>query len=209
MCSYCRSIEKSKIYFCRSKEALHLTMGNYETLIRSACTAGYVAQTTNWIRESNLIEGIDDPREDERCERAWKELQRKKWNQETILWLHKRIMWVLNRKIAGQYRYCNVQVGSHVAVNWDEVPGQMMAWIWNAKYAHERGEEEIKKYHVEFERIHPFVDGNGRTGRMIMNWQRKKGGLELLNIKASDLITINGLRPHNGWQLSCVGRKLE
>lgn len=29
----------------------------------------------------------------------------------------------------------------------------------------------ITEYHIRFERIHPFSDGNGRTGRMIMNQQ--------------------------------------
>ena len=31
--------------------------------------------------------------------------------------------------------------------------------------------EQIAKQHVEFERIHPFADGNGRVGRMIINQQ--------------------------------------
>ncbi len=33
--------------------------------------------------------------------------------------------------------------------------------------------------HVEFEDIHPFVDGNGRIGRMLYNWHRLKMGLEI------------------------------
>ena len=35
----------------------------------------------------------------------------------------------------------------------------------------------IAKRHIEFERIHPYQDGNGRTGRMIMNQQLLNAGL--------------------------------
>jgi hypothetical protein len=39
-----------------------------------------------------------------------------------------------------------------------------------------------KKAHVAFETIHPFVDGNGRIGRILMNWQRLQEGLPILII---------------------------
>ena len=42
--------------------------------------------------------------------------------------------------------------------------------------------EEIKKWHIMFEHIHPFEDGNGRTGRILMNIQRLKIGLPILII---------------------------
>ena len=71
-------------------------------------------------------------------------------------------------------------------MHWSEVPTQMAAWTWNNKYAHERGEEAIRQGHIDFETIHPFEDGNGRTGRMLMSWQRKKAGLEPLLIRASE-----------------------
>ena len=141
----------------------------------------------DWIRESNLIEGVNDSEEDARCLKAWKELQQREWTITTILWIHKRIMFVLRRDIAGKWRDCNVQVGNHIATHWHNVPGEMSAWAWNERFAWEHGGwDEIKKAHVRFERIHPFEDGNGRTGRMIMNWQRKMEGLEPLCIKASE-----------------------
>jgi Fic family protein len=45
--------------------------------------------------------------------------------------------------------------------------------------------ENWKDHHIRYEHIHPFVDGNGRTGRMFMNWERLKAGLPLLVIKES------------------------
>lgn len=141
----------------------------------------------DWIRESNLIEGVDDGLEDQRCHRVWRELQTQthEWRLETVLWIHRRIMWVLNPRIRGHWRECNVRVCHHVAPNWDEVKFLMIAWIANSKFSHERGWDYIQHDHVSFERIHPFEDGNGRTGRMIMNWQRVKNGMEPLCIEAS------------------------
>ena len=46
--------------------------------------------------------------------------------------------------------------------------------------------DKITENHVKFESIHPFVDGNGRTGRLLMNWIRIKIGLPILVIKESE-----------------------
>lgn len=40
--------------------------------------------------------------------------------------------------------------------------------------------------HAEFVRIHPFADGNGRTSRMIMNYQLMSGGFLPISIKAEN-----------------------
>lgn len=37
--------------------------------------------------------------------------------------------------------------------------------------------EKIAKYHIEYERIHPFQDGNGRTGRLLINYELIKNNL--------------------------------
>lgn len=41
----------------------------------------------------------------------------------------------------------------------------------------------IAEFHLRFEGIHPFVDGNGRTGRLILNLELIKAGLLPVNIK--------------------------
>lgn len=40
--------------------------------------------------------------------------------------------------------------------------------------------------HAEFVKIHPFLDGNGRTSRLIMNYQLMKNGFLPINIKVED-----------------------
>jgi Fic family protein len=46
--------------------------------------------------------------------------------------------------------------------------------------------ERVALFHLCFESIHPFIDGNGRTGRLLMNLQLIKEGLPAVNIKYSD-----------------------
>jgi Fic family protein len=43
-----------------------------------------------------------------------------------------------------------------------------------------------KVLHIIFERIHPFIDFNGRVGRMFMNWRRLMSGMPLMTIYEKD-----------------------
>ena len=46
--------------------------------------------------------------------------------------------------------------------------------------------ERIALFHLEFEGIHPFIDGNGRTGRLIMNLDLIRNGYPPINVKFTD-----------------------
>ena len=46
--------------------------------------------------------------------------------------------------------------------------------------------ERIARFHLEFEGIHPFIDGNGRTGRLIMNLDLIRNGYPSINVKFTD-----------------------
>ena len=46
--------------------------------------------------------------------------------------------------------------------------------------------EAVAEFHLRFEGIHPFIDGNGRTGRLILNLELIKAGLLPVNIKFTD-----------------------
>ena len=46
--------------------------------------------------------------------------------------------------------------------------------------------ERIARFHLEFEGIHPFIDGNGRCGRLILNLDLIQNGYPAINVKFTD-----------------------
>lgn len=137
-----------------------------------------------------MIEGIDLPEEDRRSEQAWEWLKAMPLTIPNILGLHKRITCKqLPKEYVGRFRDCQVWVGGREGAAWALVPGLMAKWVENARWVltlPDQPEDLIKRCHIEFERIHPFVDGNGRTGRMLMNYQRVVMGYKPLLIKSSE-----------------------
>jgi Fic family protein len=85
----------------------------------------------------------------------------------------------------GVWRREDVWVGKQKAPSWETVPELMNEWIrkanryQSADITKEEKDGLLLELHLEFEKIHPFVDGNGRTGRMLWNFQRLKCGLPL------------------------------
>ncbi len=99
-------------------------------------------------------------------------------NEQLILGIHLRLM---NGIIsdAGQYRRHAVRImGAHVPLaNWLKIPELMQVFIANISRQSDDIIARMARTHAEFERIHPFSDGNGRTGRLILLAQALQANL--------------------------------
>lgn len=80
-----------------------------------------------------------------------------------------------------------------------EVPILLAQSIQNLEYkiANSESDEDIIKaileFHITFEKIHPFSDGNGRTGRLVMNYSLLANNLPFLVIKKEDKSEYNAI----------------
>jgi len=108
---------------------------------------------------------------------------------EVILSLHKMLISNIRDDVAGRFRSDNeyVRVGSHIAPGPKEVKDrlQIMLAEYNAS-SYKIIIKRIARLHLTFEYIHPFVDGNGRIGRVIDNYLLIREGFVPINIKFID-----------------------
>jgi Fic family protein len=90
---------------------------------------------------------------------------------EMILLLHKMLISNINDDIAGRFRVKEwVRIGQYVAVPPDEVIDRLKNLLVQYNSSGENINVKIAKFHLGFEYIHPFVDGNGRIGRVLNNY---------------------------------------
>lgn len=118
--------------------------------------------------------------------RAWdfisarRDQTRKEITEQTLLDIHAIILYGIDDTIAGCYRRVPVRIAGSTVVmpNPLKVPTlmqDMMTWLHGHLTAHPA--TIAADAHLQFVSIHPFVDGNGRTGRLLMNLLLMQVGL--------------------------------
>ncbi len=108
------------------------------------------------------------------------------WNIKNI---HRLILKDIDDKNSGRYREENVMIkgASHVPPDYLKVPELMEKLIVN--YGTLKSYHPIIKaalLHGELVKIHPFIDGNGRTSRLLMNLDLMNSGYNPVIIKKKD-----------------------
>ncbi len=153
-----------------------------------------------FLRESNNIEGEWDDISLQQAIFAWVYIvEQDKLTVDVLLKTHKILMkhqTDLKEEEKGAFR--KVEVGMYLPNGgfkqfrpWYAVPELVTQWIMNANdlVINGKNDNEItldkinRGQHIAFEDIHPWANGNGRMGRILMNWQRYQLGLDILIIK--------------------------
>lgn len=139
----------------------------------------------DFIRESNAIEeeysdlAITDSYEAYYYLRS---VKKKKLGLNEVLDVHSRILKNLRPDIAGKLRNCNVQVGGRLCPPWIVVKEELIQLLNFEPY----DALSALNWHVRFEKIHPFEDGNGRTGRLLYAYHCDKLKLQWMIFRAND-----------------------
>ena len=118
--------------------------------------------------------------------------QEKEVDKETILLLHQMLIGGIDDNIAGRFRKQHeyVRVGTHIAPAPEHI--ELMISSILSEYSNDIESyflDKIAKFHLDFETIHPFNDGNGRIGRALICYQLLRLGLEPIIIRDKEKAT--------------------
>ncbi len=136
---------------------------------------------SKFLEQSNAIEGVYDADSLAQAEVAWEFLiSQTEMSVGVICQLHKILM--LNHNLMphekGYLRKIPVYIGNREAMDYELIEERLKLLVQGMTLV----PENSKSHHIQYEKIHPFVDGNGRTGRMLMNWERLRAGESILII---------------------------
>lgn len=159
------AIENSTLTLKETEKILLEMEVSRDVSVREVFEAKNLARVIEYIRKRSQEQPID---------------------KEMILLLHQMLIGGINDEFAGRFRVAGeyVRVGTHIAPAPERV-GRMIGSIIT-EYSHESVEyflDKIAKFHLDFETIHPFCDGNGRIGRVIINYQLLRAGFPMIIIR--------------------------
>ena len=159
------AIENSTLTLKETEKILLDMEVSRDVSLREVYEAKNLARVINYIREKS---------------------QETEVTKELILLLHYMLIGGIDDAIAGRFRKQGeyVRVSTHVAPAPEHVERMIEGVITN--YTSELSmyfADRIAHFHLEFETIHPFNDGNGRIGRVLMNYQLQRLGFPILIIR--------------------------
>ena len=113
--------------------------------------------------------------------------------RDDILDIHRRVFGYVDPIHAGQLRKHQVYVGSFTPPSAEEISdylNDLIQWVNSSEEIQDMHAIELAAIaHYKFVYIHPFIDGNGRTGRLLMNLILMRSGFPPVIIRKSDRLT--------------------
>ncbi len=159
------AIENSTLTLKETEKILLEMEVSRDVSVREVFEAKNLFRVINYIRDKSKEKEID---------------------KELILLLHQMLIGGINDEFAGRFRKPGeyVRVGTHIAPAPEKVESMINTTLDEYKGDVEKYfGDKITKFHLDFETIHPFCDGNGRIGRVLMNYQLLRAGFPMIIIR--------------------------
>lgn len=159
------AIENSTLTLKETEKILLEVALSREVSLREVFEAKNLARVINYKRDKSQNHELD---------------------KELILLLHQMLIGGINDKIAGRFRGKGefVRVGTHIAPAPERVEKIIESIL--LEYSSDLSSyflDKIAKFHLDFETTHPFCDGNGRIGRVLINFQLLAAGFPRIIIR--------------------------
>ena len=159
------AIENSTLTLKETEKILLEMEMQRDVSVREVFEAKNLARVINYIRDKS---------------------QEKEISKESILLLHQMLLGGIDDSIAGRFRkeYEYVRVGTHIAPAPEHIDLMLDSAL--SEYSNELETyflDKIAKFHLDFETIHPFNDGNGRIGRILICYQLMRLGFPMIIIR--------------------------
>jgi Fic family protein len=165
------AIENSTLTISETEKILLNLEVSRDVSIREVFEAKNLAQVYEYIKNKVAAKTVD---------------------KELILLLHKMLIGNIDESIAGRFRkeHEYVRVGTHVAPAPEHVEAMLNAALleYSSNYS-SYFLEKIARFHLDFENVHPFNDGNGRIGRVLINYQLMQTGFTPIIIRDKEKST--------------------
>lgn len=115
--------------------------------------------------------------------------RREEFGEQDVLAIHQMILQSIDNLNAGRYRTVSVRIAGSTVImpNWAKVPDLMeQFYAWLHQHSDQHPVWLAADAHFRFVSIHPFVDGNGRTARLLMNLLLMQDGYPPALIRKED-----------------------
>ena len=165
------AIENSTLTIAETEKILMEMEVSRDVSVREIFEAKNLAKVFEFIKVQTNKDNLDD---------------------EYILLLHRMLIGNIDESIAGRYRKQHeyVRVGSHIAPAPEHIERLLDSAL--LEYSSDQNSyfiEKIAKFHLEFEHVHPFNDGNGRIGRVLINYQLINLGFPPIIVRDKEKMT--------------------